>query len=167
LICNETFCHALSLTWYDEKIISEARLRGKEISTTGRQVMKSFVKNTVVAFAMVALVAVGAFAAGKDKVRKETVTLLSDVTVNGALLKAGTYDIKFDENTGELAILKDGKVKAKVAVRAEERSDKAKLTAVRTAKNGSIAELTGVTFAGSTQNLVLSGNSGAVTGNQH
>jgi hypothetical protein len=95
------------------------------------------------------------------------VTLLSDVTVNGTLIKAGTYDIKFDENTGELAILRDGKVKAKANMRSEERSDKAKLTAVRTAKNGDIAELIGVTFAGSTQNLVLSGNSGAVTGNQH
>jgi hypothetical protein len=129
--------------------------------------MKSFMKNTVVALAMVALVAIGAFAAGKDKVRKETVTLVSDVTVNGTLVKAGTYEIKFDEKTGELAILKEGKMKAKATMRSEERSDKAQLTAVRTAKNGNIAELIGVTFAGSTQNLVLSGNSGAVTGSQH
>ena len=128
--------------------------------------MKSFMKSTVVALAMVALVAIGAFAAGKDKVRKETVTLTSDVTVNGTLLKAGTYDIKFDDKTGELEILRDGKVKAKANMRSEDRSDKAQITAVRTAKNGEIAELIGVTFAGSTQNLVLSGNSGAVTGNQ-
>jgi hypothetical protein len=128
--------------------------------------MKSFMKSTVVALAMVALVALSAFAAGKDKVRKETVTLLSDVTVNGTLLKAGTYDIKFDDKTGELEILRDGKVKAKANMRSEDRSDKAQITAVRTAKNGEIAELIGVTFAGSTQNLVLSGNSGAVTGNQ-
>ena len=128
--------------------------------------MESFVKSTVIALAMVALVAIGAFAAGKDKVRKETVTLLSDVTVNGTMLKAGTYDIRFDDKTGELAILKDGKVKAKANMRSEERSDKAQLTAVRTSKNGEIAELIGVTFAGSTQNPVLSGNSGAVTGNQ-
>ena len=129
--------------------------------------MKSFMKNTLVALAMVALVAIGAFAAGKDKVRKETVTLLKDVTVNGTLIKAGTYDIRFDEKTGELAILKDGKVKAKSNTRSEERSNKAQITAIRTAKNGDIAELIGVTFAGSTQNLVLSSNSGAVTGNQH
>ena len=129
--------------------------------------MKSFVKSTVVALALVALVAIGALAAGKDKVRKETVTLPSDVTVNGTLVKAGVYDIKFDEKTGELAILKDGKVKAKANMRSEERGDKSQTTAVRTTKNGSIAELIGVTFAGSTQNLVLSGNSGAVTGNQH
>jgi hypothetical protein len=129
--------------------------------------MKSFMKSTVVALAMVALVAVGALAASKDKVKKETVTLGSDVTVSGTLVKAGTYEIKFDEKTGELAILKDGKVKAKATVRAEERRDKAQVTAVRTANNGNIAELIGVTFAGSTQNLVLSGNSGAVTGSQH
>jgi hypothetical protein len=128
--------------------------------------MKSFVKNTVVALAMVALVAIGAFAAAKDKVKKETVTFASDVMVNGTLVKAGTYEIKFDEKAGELAILKDGKVKAKAAMRSEERSGKAQLTAVRTANNGSITELTGITFAGSTQNLVVSGSSGAVTGNQ-
>jgi hypothetical protein len=139
----------------------------KQISTAGRHVMKSLMKSTVVGLAMVALVAIGAFAAGKDKVRKETVTLLSDVMVNGTLVKAGTYDIKFDEKTGELAILKDGKVKAKANMRSEERSDKARITAVRTANNGSMAELIGVTFAGSSQNLVLSGNSGAVTGSQH
>ncbi len=129
--------------------------------------MKSLMKSTVVALAMVALVAVGALAAGKDKVKRETVTFVSDVTVNGTLVKAGTYDIKFDEKTSELAILKFGKVKAKATMRSEERSNKAQDTSVRTAKNGNIAELIGVTFAGSTQNLVLSGNSGAVTGSQH
>ena len=128
--------------------------------------MKAFMKNTVVALAMVALVAIGALAAAKDKVKRETVTFDSDVMVNGTLVKAGTYEIKFDEKAGELAILKDGKVKAKAAMRSEERSGKAQLTAVRTANNGSIAELTGITFAGSTQNLVVSGSSGAVTGNQ-
>ena len=128
--------------------------------------MKSFMKSTVMALAMIALVSLGAFAAGKDKVKKETVTLVADVTVNGTLLKAGTYDIRFDETTGELAILRDGKIKAKVAVRSEERSDKAQATAVRTETKGNIAELIGVTFAGSNQNLVVSRNAGAVTGNQ-
>ena len=128
--------------------------------------MKSFMKSTVMALAMIALVSLAAFAAGKDKVRKETVTLISDVTVSGTLLKAGTYDIKFDETTGELAILRDGKIKAKVTMRSQERSDKAQTTAVRTEKKGNIAELIGVTFAGSNQNLVVSGNAGAVTGSQ-
>ena len=128
--------------------------------------MKDFMKSTVVALAMIALVAISTFAAGKDKVRKETVTLASDVTVNGTLIKAGTYELQFNEKTGELAILRDGKIKAKAAVRSEERSDKAQITAVRTSNKGSRAELISVTFAGSTQNLVLSGNSGAVTGSQ-
>jgi type 1 fimbria pilin len=129
--------------------------------------MKSFMKNTVMALAMIALVSLGVFAAGKDKVKKDTVTLLSDVTVNGTLLKAGTYEIRFDEKTGELAIVRDGKIKAKTTVRSEERSDKAQTTAVRTDRKNNIAELIGVTFAGSNQNLVVSGNSGAVSGSQH
>lgn len=128
--------------------------------------MKSFMKNTVMALAMIALVSLGVFAAGKDKVKKDTVTLLSDVTVNGTLLKAGTYEIRFDEKTGELAIVRDGKIKAKTTVRSEERSDKARTTAVRTDRKNNIAELIGVTFAGSNQNLVVNGSAGPVTGNQ-
>jgi hypothetical protein len=128
--------------------------------------MKSFMKNTVMALAMIALVSLGAFAAGKDKVKKETVTLLSDVSVNGTPLKAGTYEIRFDEKTGELAILRDGKIKAKTTVRSEERSDKAQTTAIRTDRKGNIAELISVTFAGSNQNLVVNGSAGPVTGNQ-
>ena len=128
--------------------------------------MKSFMKSTVVALAIIALVAISAFAEGKDKVRKETVTLASDVRVNGTLIKAGTYELQFNEKTGELTILRDGKIKAKAAVRSDERSDKAQITAVRTSNKDSMAELISVTFAGSNQNLVLSGNSGAVTGSQ-
>src|ERR1700694_31241 len=88
--------------------------------------MKGFMRVFFVALAISALASVSAFAGSKDKVKKETVTFTSDVMVNGTLVKAGDYEVKFDETTGELAILKDGKVKAKTAARLEQRTDKAK-----------------------------------------
>jgi hypothetical protein len=85
--------------------------------------------------------------------------------VNGTLVKAGEYQIKFNEQTGELSILKDGKVKAKSTAQLQSRSAKARETAVRTVSKGSVAELTGITFGGSKQDVVVSASSGAVTGN--
>src|SRR5258707_1875595 len=99
--------------------------------------MKVFLKSTFAALMICALASIAVFAAAKDKVKTETVTFTSDVMVNGTLLKAGDYQVKFNEQTGELAILKDGKVKAKTTAQLQSRSTKAKNTAVRTvAKDG-------------------------------
>ena len=127
--------------------------------------MKGFLKSAVAALAIFTLVTISAFAAGKDKVKKDNVTLASDVTVNGKLVKAGTCQVTFDEQTGELAILKDGKTKAKVTVHSTQRSDKARDTVIRTATKGDVAELIGVTFGGSNQDLVVGASSGT-NGNQ-
>ena len=86
--------------------------------------------------------------------------------VNGTLVKAGDYDVKFDETTNELVILKDGKVKAKTPAHIEARSDKAKNTAFRLNSGaGAVADLIGVTFKGSNQDVMV-GSAGAVTGHQ-
>ena len=125
--------------------------------------MKSFLKSTFAALMICALASIAISAATKDKVKTQDVTFTSDVMVNGTLIKAGDYQVKFNEQTGELAILKDGKVKAKTTAQLQSRSDKAKNTSVRMIEKGGVAELTGVTFGGSNQDVVVS--SGAVTGN--
>jgi len=127
--------------------------------------MKVFLKSTLAALMICALASIAVLAAGKDKVKTETVTFTSDVMVNGTLLKAGEYQVKFNEQTGELAILKDGKVKAKTTAQLQARSEKAKQTVVRTLDKGSVAELIGFSFGGSTQDVVVGASSGAVTGN--
>ena len=127
--------------------------------------MKVFLKSTFAALLICALASISILAAAKDKVKTETVTFASDVMVNGTLVKAGEYQIKFNEQTGELAILKDGKVKAKSTAQLQSRSAKAKDTAVRTVSKGSVAELIGVTFGGSKQDVVVSASGGTVTGN--
>ena len=126
--------------------------------------MKSFFKSTLAALMICALASIAA-AAGKDKVRTETVTFASDITVNGTLVKAGSYQIKFNEQTGELSILKDGKVKAKTTAQLQARNEKARDTAVKTLDKGGVAELIGFSFGGSKQDLVVGAGSGAVSGN--
>jgi hypothetical protein len=124
-----------------------------------------FLKSTLAALMICAFASISALAATKDKVKTESVTFTSDVTVNGTVLKAGDYQVKFNEGTGELAIMKDGKVKAKTTARLQARSDKARNTSVRTLDKGSIAELIGFTFGGSNQDVVVGASGGAVTGN--
>lgn len=127
--------------------------------------MKVFLKSTLAALMICALASIAVFAAAKDKVKTENVTFPSDVMMNGTLVKAGDYQLKFNEETGELAIMKNGKVKAKTTAHLQPRSEKAKDTTVRTIDKNSIAELISVTFGGSNQDVVVGASGGAVTGN--
>ena len=126
--------------------------------------MKRFLKTTFAALVICALASILA-AAGKDKVRTETVKFASDIMVNGTLVKAGSYQIIFNEQTGELSILKDGKVKAKTTAQLQARNEKARDTAVKTLNKGGVGELIGFSFGGSKQDLVVGAGSGAVSGN--
>lgn len=127
--------------------------------------MRKVLQRTLVVLSIGALLAVGAFAGGKGKIKTESVTFGSDVMVNGTLLKAGEYQIKFNEETSELSILKNGKVKVKTTAHFTPRSDKARSTAVRTVEKNNVAELIGFTFGGSNQELLVATSGGAVTGN--
>jgi hypothetical protein len=123
--------------------------------------MKVFLKSALAALMICALASIAAAA----KVKTETVTFSQDTMVNGTLVKAGEYQVKFNEQTSELAILKGGKVKAKTTAQLQPRSAKAKNTAVRILDKGGVAELIAVTFGGSNQDVVVGASSGAVTGN--
>jgi hypothetical protein len=107
--------------------------------------MKTYLFRSFVAVIVLALATVTAFA---DKVKKVKLTFADDVMVSGTLVKAGTYDFRFNHDTGELSILKEGQVKVKTAARLEPRSDKARYTAIRTQKTGSVLEFTGLVFDG-------------------
>ena len=114
--------------------------------------MKQHLIRSFVAVIVCALASVTAFA---DKVKKVQLTLADDVMVSGTLVKAGTYDFHFNEDKGELLILKGGKIQAKTAARFEPRAEKAKRTALRTRKVGSVMEFTGIILGGSSQEVVV------------
>jgi hypothetical protein len=124
--------------------------------------MRVLSKGFLITLAISLLASISVFAGEKSK--SDTVTFPSDVMVNGTLVKAGEYQVKFDEKTGELSILKGGKLKAKAPAKLESRSDKAKNTAIRTIEQGNGTVLTGVTFGGWSEDVVVS-SAGSSSGN--
>jgi len=135
------------------------------ISNVEEKKMKRFMKSFFVALVIGALASLSVMAGDKGKVEKKAVTFPDDVMVNGTLVKAGEYEVKFDEGTGELSIIKNGEVKAKTPAHVEQRSDKAKSTALRTVDKGGNVELLGVTFGGSNRDVIV-GASASTNGTQ-
>lgn len=114
--------------------------------------MKSVISRIAIALVIASLTGSSALAA---KGRKESLMLDSAMKVNGTLLKKGNYDIKLEEETGQLSILKNGKVVAQANVATEKRSSKASRTEIRSTGQGDDRSLVSVTFGGSDTNLVL------------
>src|ERR1041384_8566024 len=105
--------------------------------------MKRFITGIVCALAIALVASLGV--AAKDKTKRKTVEFTQDVMVNGTLLKAGTYDVKFNEQTGELSVIKNGKVKATTTAHLEQRTSEAKDTAVLIINTpGAVPELKGI-----------------------
>jgi len=115
--------------------------------------MRTYILRSLVVLMLCALTAGTALA---GKIKKAEVTLPRDVTINGTLVKAGKYEVRFNDESGELSILRDGKVKAKTSARLEARDDKARTTEVRTRNTGSVTELIAVAFEGAKQDVVVS-----------
>src|SRR5882672_2238567 len=113
--------------------------------------MKFILNRVLIALVFVALAAPVAF--GKE--RKVTITFATDTMVSGTLVKKGAYDLKFDDQTNQLSVLKNGKEVAKASGRMEKRDRKADRSGIRTELSGSDRRLIGVSFAGSDQEVVL------------
>ena len=123
--------------------------------------MKSIVNRMLVVMLVGALTSVAAFA----KVRKQRVTFDNDIKVNGTLVKKGSYDLKFDDETGQLSIVKNGKTVAQAMARTEDRQKKAGDFQLRSEVNGGETQLIGVTFGGSDKNIVITNSGATTTGN--
>jgi hypothetical protein len=122
--------------------------------------MKSIVSKVAAVVMVGALTSVVAFA----KVHKEKVTFDSDIKVNGTVVKKGTYDLKFDDESGQLSITKNGKVVAQAMAKAEQREKKANDFQLRSTTDGGETNLIGVTFNGSDKNVVITGSGSSTTG---
>src|SRR4029078_637507 len=116
--------------------------------------MKSIVNRIFVVMLVGALTCVAAFA----KVQKHSVTFENDTKVNGTLVKKVTYNLKFDDATGQLTISKNGKVVAQAMAKLEPRDKKAGDFQVRSSVTGDEAQLLGVTFGGSTSDVIIANN---------
>ncbi len=114
--------------------------------------MKSIVSRVLVVMMVGALASVVAF----GKVHKQRMTFNSDVKVNDTVVKKGSYEVKFDDETGQLSIVKNGKVVAQAMAKLEARAKKAGEFQIRSSGIEDGAQLLGVTFGGSDQDVVIS-----------
>jgi hypothetical protein len=87
--------------------------------------------------------------------RKSDITFSADTRVNNTLVKKGAYEVVFDDQTGELSILKGAKLIAKTSGKAEKRDHKARGTEVQTILEGMDQKLVGITFGGSFEKVVV------------
>ncbi len=122
--------------------------------------MKSIVNRIVVVIMVGALASVAAFA----KTHKHRVTFENDIKVNGTLVKKGSYDVKFDDASGQLSIIKNGKTVAQTMAKLEARAKKANGFQLRSVGTGDETELTGLTFGGSDKDVVITNGSATTTG---
>jgi hypothetical protein len=117
--------------------------------------MRSFFKSMMVVVGIVTLASLTIMADEVGKVKKN-VTFPSDVTVKGTPVKAGTYKLEFDSQSGELSIMKGSKVIAKTQARWEKRDAKAKQSSITTQTGGN--ELRSISFGGKDQDIVVAGD---------
>jgi len=113
--------------------------------------MKSIVNRVMVALLLVTLASAAAFAKGK----RVQVSFLTDTNVNGTLVKHGTYDVVFDEETGKLSIVKGSKIVATTTTRLEQRESKARSTETNTIVEGDETKLVSITFGGSDRRVIV------------
>jgi hypothetical protein len=122
--------------------------------------MKSIVNRIVVVLVVGALTSMVALA----KVHKHKVTFENDTKVSGTVIKKGTYDLKFDDETGQLSIVKNGKVVAQAMAKLEPRTKKAGDFQLRSSGSGDNTELVGFTFGGSDKDVVITNSGSSTTG---
>src|SRR5262245_66305612 len=106
--------------------------------------MKSIVNRLVIVIMVGALTSVVALA----KVHKHKVTFENDTKVNSTVVEKGTYDLNFDDETGQLSIVKNGKTIAQAMTKLEPRTKKATDFQFRSTGTGNDSQLLGVTFGG-------------------
>jgi hypothetical protein len=117
--------------------------------------MNKIVNRLVVLLLVCAMSSIAALAAGKSK----KVNFLTDVTLNGTTIKKGTYQVTFDEKTGELIISDKKTVVAKTSARMEKFEGLPGTVYLTTGDN---KELVSIVFSNS-QASIGSGGSSAAT----
>lgn len=122
--------------------------------------MKSIMSKVLVVLMVGALTSVAALA----KVHKQRVTFEEDIKVNDTVVKKGTYEVKFDDETNQLSIVKNGKVVAQAMARLESREKKANDFQLRSTNKDNEQKLTGVTFGGSDKDVVITEGGATTTG---
>jgi hypothetical protein len=114
---------------------------------------------TIIALAVALCALVGTMALAKNKFHR--ISFEQDILVNGALVKKGEYQARFNEQNGELTILVGNRAVVTTTAKEEMLAKKAPATSfeIKTGDNGPM--LTKITFGGSRYALLISDNQSA------
>lgn len=82
------------------------------------------------------------------KDRSKTITFLNDVTVNGTQVAKGRYDVRFDSQTNEISILRQGRLIATTQVEVKLTDRKNPYNTAGFVERDNQRLLTTITFAG-------------------
>jgi hypothetical protein len=118
--------------------------------------MKKFVGKMVIMVGVLSLLSISAFA----KNSRKDVTFANDVTVNGTVVKAGTYTVVFDDAAGRLSIMKGNKTVATSAATLEKLQKEGGDTVAYTTNSGAL-----VTIGMDKGNQAVLTNTAGTTGN--
>jgi hypothetical protein len=119
---------------------------------------------------LVVMVLVGAIAGGGAfaKVIKKAVTFSEPMAVNGTVVKSGTYEAVFDDQTNELSLVKGRKVVARTPAQLEKRDERVHSDYEFRRKEGDStnAVLMSVTLKGGDQASILNSGDSNAAGSQ-
>ena len=116
--------------------------------------MKSLLSRIALALLITSLASISVFAKGKT----ESVRFLTNIKVNGTMVNKGVYDLKFDDKTQELSIMKGSKVIARATTSSSKRDRKAQTLEIKSIGSGDDIQMVSVAFSGSAENLVINGS---------
>ncbi|KAF0199988.1 MAG: hypothetical protein FD167_5776 [bacterium] len=95
------------------------------------------------------------YADGKGK----KVEISQDVVINGTEVKKGRYEVKFDDEIGEMSVWQGDKLIAKSSARKGLRKNKAIATELLTSKQNQSSILRGIILGGGQETILLNTNS--------
>ncbi len=113
--------------------------------------MKDILNRVVVALLFIIVASAPTFA----KVHKSKITLKADTKVGEVVVKKGTYDVRFDDQTNEVSLRKGGKVVATSSAQTEALAKKFPNDAYIVNAETDGARLTGIIFRDTSQTVVL------------
>jgi hypothetical protein len=104
--------------------------------------------------------------ANNEKSRSKDVTFSENVMVNGTMVKAGVYRVKFDAKTSEVIISRDGNVVAKTKASVEVRESKAPYNSASFSETDKGKVLTGINFSGDRRAILIQADDATPAGGQ-
>lgn len=116
--------------------------------------------SSLIALSLLCALMAGTATANDQKVngknRKKSVTLAEDILIKDRLIQKGTYQVRFDAQKNELALLREGEIVAIAPVTVEMKAQKAARNSMSFTTTDRGKLLTGLTFEGDRRTILIS-----------